>query len=373
MRERAPRRHGTGRRFAGARSRAVRVVVIASALGAGVFGAPMLSSAFSAAPAAATPLPPTVEAWLYPGSAGEPTCRAADELTALAASPLSLLKPEYLTVTRTGRVAIETAASLPCNGFSAANLAAVRAAATRVEVTVSAGRPGTRAVLAKPARSAAALSAITTFVSANHLDGVDLDFEPGRWSARLWQQYVQFVAGLVAQLAPAGRGVEVDLGPFTATPWDAERYADVAAAGAHLVVMAYDHQYDVACAPISPYDWLAAVVAYARSQVPAAALSVGLPAYGYTTTTCTRPAHITTNVAYVTMRGAPGFPTGAASVAAARDPASGELRWSVGATHYDVVDATALNDKLQVVEAAGVGDVSVWSLGGEPWFSGDPG
>lgn len=346
--------------------------MVTSALVAGALAGPV-SAPSSAPSAAATALPPTVEAWLYPGSAGEPTCRTAGELSSLAAAPVSLLKPEYLTVTRAGRIATETATALPCNGFSAANLAAVRAAAARVEVTVSAGHSGTRSVLAKPARIAAALSAITSFVAANGLDGVDLDFEPGRWPARLWQQYVHFVADLAAQLAPAGRAVEVDLGPFTATPWDAERYADVAGAGAHLVVMAYDHQYDVACAAISPYDWLTAVVSYARSQVPAADLTIGLPAYGYTTTTCTRVAHVTSNVAYVTMEGAPGFPAGPSATAADRDPASGELRWSAGGTHYDVVDAAALNDKLQVVESAGVGDVSVWSLGGEPWFSGDPG
>ena len=39
---------------------------------------------------------------------------------------------------------------------------------------------------------------------------------------------------------------------------------------------------------------------------------------------------------------------------------------------YDYVDATALNAKLQTVENMGVTDVSVWSLGGEPWFTGNP-
>lgn len=95
--------------------------------------------------------------------------------------------------------------------------------------------------------------------------------------------------------------------------------------------------------------------------------------HGYTTTTCTKVAHVTSNVAYVTMEGFPGFPSGPAATAAARDPASGELRWQSGPTLYDVVDATALNAKLQLVELAGVRDVSVWSLGGEPWFTGDPG
>ena len=91
-------------------------------------------------------------------------------------------------------------------------------------------------------------------------------------------------------------------------PWDAERYGDVAAANAHVVVMAYDHEFDVACAPISPYSWLEQVVSYAQSQVPAGSLTIGIPSYGYTTTSCRRVAHVTSNVAYVTMEGEPGFP-----------------------------------------------------------------
>ena len=83
--------------------------------------------------------------------------------------------------------------------------------------------------------------------------------------------------------------------------------------------------------------------------------------------------HITSNVAYVTLAGDPGFPTTPASVAALRDPASGEIRWSSGGVFYDYVDATALDAKLQEVEDLGVTDVSVWSLGGEPWFTGNPG
>ena len=323
--------------------------------------------------ATAVTLPPTVEAWVYPGVAGGPTCDAAGELSALAASPIGVVKPEYLTVGARGRVLTETDATLPCNGYGPAGLAEVRAAAQRVFVTVSAGRSGVKGLLSSPSRRGAGEAAIERFVSANALDGVDLDFEPGRWTSTTWSRYMAFVADVVAALAPAGRGVEVDLGAFTTTPWDAERYGDVSGAGARVVVMAYDHEYDVACAPISPSDWLARVVGYAQSQMPSGSLAIGLPAYGYTATTCSRVAGIRSNVAYVTMAQQPGFPATAAARAAVRDPGSGELRWSSGGTFYDVVDASALDAKLQLVESLGVGDVSVWSLGGEPWFSGDPG
>jgi spore germination protein YaaH len=326
----------------------------------------------SSTAATATPLPQTVEAWIYPSSLGQPACDVPAELSSLSSSPIAVLKPEYLTVTNAGRVATETAAELPCNGYSPANIAAVRSAAQRVYVTVSAGTRATKALLNKPTHRAVALSAITSFVQSNGLNGVDLDFEPNRWSAAMWSEFVSFTSSLVHNLSATGRVVEVDLEPFTTTPWDAERYGAVAAAGAHLVVMAYDHEFDTACAPISPYSWLDQVVRYAQSQVPATSLTIGIPSYGYTTTTCKRVAHVTSNVAYVTMEHMPGFPSSPAAVQSLRDPSSGEIRWTSGGIFHDLVDASALNAKLAVVEAMGVTDVSVWSLGGEPWFGGNP-
>ena len=180
------------------------------------------------------------------------------------------------------------------------------------------------------------------------------------------------MSGIASAFRSSGRTVEVDLDAFAGTPWDAERYANVAAAGAHLVVMAYDDEYNVACAPITPFGWLRQVTTYAKSQVPLADLTIGIPSYGYSTTTCSQIAHITDNVAYVKMVKKPGFPTTASAASAVRDAKSGELRWVSGGIHYDVVDSTALNDKLAVVEGMGVSDVSVWSLGGQPWFNGNP-
>ncbi len=325
------------------------------------------------AASARTALPKTLEAWIYPSAAGRPACDTTSELAALAAHPIAILKPEYFYVSNGGRVVEETAADgLPCNGFSAANLAQVKAAAKRIYVTVSAGSPAVANLLDDPGRLAAGQRAIEGFVSAHHLNGVDLDFEPNKWSKPVWHSFMTFVSGIAAAFKASGRTVEVDLDAFTTTPWDAERYADVPAAGAHLVVMAYDYEYNVACAPITPYKWLRSVSAYAESQVPRGDLTIGIPSYGYFTTTCDRVAHITDNVAYVRMEKQPGFPTTVAGTNARRDPKSGEIRWTSGGTHYDYVDSTAMNDKLKVVEEIGVTDVSVWSLGGQPWFNGNP-
>jgi hypothetical protein len=323
--------------------------------------------------ASATSLPATVEAWIYPGDAGEATCGVPAELTALAADPIALLKPQYLTLAGNGEIHIDSVKQLPCNGFSPSNLAAVRAAAHQVYVTVSAGTRATKSLLGSTSKQASALAAIESFVTTYGINGVDLDVEPNVWSSAMWAQYMVVVSELAGALSSQGKGVEVDLDAFTSTPWDGERYADVAAAGAHLVVMAYDDEYAVACSPITPTTWLKQVVAYAQSQVPASDLTVGLPSYGYTTTTCAKVKHVTSNVPYVTMATEPGFPMTPTAVELLRDPNSGEIRWDSGGVFHDYVDATALDDKLQTVENMGVADVSVWSLGGEPWFSGNPG
>ena len=55
----------------------------------------------------ATPLPQTLEAWIYPASAGPPACDVRGELASLDGQPIAVLKPEYLAVTNGGRVVIE--------------------------------------------------------------------------------------------------------------------------------------------------------------------------------------------------------------------------------------------------------------------------
>ncbi len=166
-----PPRRGRAGRF-------VRASVLV-ALGA----ASILSGSVAGVPdAGATTLPTTVEAWIYPGDPGQPTCDVPAELSGLDSDPVAVLKPQYLSVTAGGKVRTDTAAALPCNGFSAADLAAVRAAAHQVYVTVSAGTGATKSLLAGPSKESAALAAIESFVSSNGIDGVDLDFEPNTWT-----------------------------------------------------------------------------------------------------------------------------------------------------------------------------------------------
>ena len=158
---------------------------------------------------------------------------------------------------------------------------------------------------------------------------------------------------------PAGRAVDVDLEPFTTTPFNAERYADVASGGAHLVVMAYDHEFDLPCVPISPYAWLEQVVTYAEEPSGGIRSHHRTPRLRLHDAELQEGQHVTSNVAFVTMQNLPGFPTIPSAVESLRDPSSGEVRWEAGGEFHDYVDATALNSKLQTVENMGVTDISV--------------
>ena len=100
---------------------------------------------------------------------------------------------------------------------------------------------------------------------------------------------------------------------------------------------------------------------------------VGIPSYGYIARSCSSISAVRDNVPYVSMQVQPGFPSSPPDVATHRDPASGEIRWRDGQTQYDYVDAIAMRSKLRLVQGLGVTEVSVWALGGNPWFTGDPG
>ncbi len=314
-----------------------------------------------------------IEGWVYPGTPGQATCDAPAELGAMPSGSLAVVKPQYLDVGNDGRVSVVSARQMPCNGYRPATLRQLRPAAKQVFVTVAAGPTATAALLATPSAMSAAQQSITSFVSQNRLQGAELDFQPTGWSEDLWSSYMTFVSGLVGSLDAGGGSLEVDLPAWTSTPPDAERYADPVAAGAKLVVMALDHQYVQACSPIAPYSWLRSVVEYAESQVAASSLVVGIPSYGYIARSCASTTAVRDNVPYVTMQEQPGFPSSPPDVATHRDPGSGEIRWRVGQTQYDYVDAIAMRSKLRLIQGLGITEVSVWALGGNPWFTGDPG
>jgi hypothetical protein len=82
-----------------------------------------------------------------------------------------------------------------------------------------------------------------------------------------------------------------------------------------------------------------------------------------------RPGKIKDSVPLADIRKQPGYSDDPATVAARRDSGSGEVRWADHGTLYDYTDQAGMDAKLDVLRELGVTHVSVWVLGGNPWFS----
>ncbi|QMU77927.1 hypothetical protein GXW83_21750 [Streptacidiphilus sp. PB12-B1b] len=356
-------------------STAVAVVCAVAALGAAAANAPAATTPRTR-PATAT-AGVELETWLYPGSPGDSQCSAPTEYADNRVRN-GALKPEYWTVTGKGKVSLETVAGGLCNTYSAGDVADIKAHSAYQYPTVSGMTTAdVHALVSSSANRSAAVSQLTSLVTANGLSGVDVDLEDyWSWSAADFGNYRTFLGQLAAALHAQGKKLLVDA-PAMTGPASFYDYAAVSAEGVdELEIMAYDEEYDTApgdrCLPITPLAWLKQVTQYAQSQVPdPSRLVIGLPSYGISAPDPCDLDDITGNIQYSAMRQSPGFSTAPATLAARRDPSSGEIRWVSGGTLYDYVDSTALDDKLAVLTALGVTKVSVWSLGGgNPWFTG---
>lgn len=301
----------------------------------------------------------TVMAWIYPGN---DVCSADEEF---ARYDIDVLKPEYFTVLSGGSLSLLTEGDRGCNGYSAKNAAAVKAHSKQQFVTVSSAIDGMQALTESPENRAAAIATLTTFVSDNGFTGVEIDFEDfSAWDASTYTNYQTFLRELGDALHARGKKLMVDVPPIgnaTEAGYYPLTYADMAALPIdHIVIMAYDYQFDYgAGSPIAPNEWVAAVVARAKQSIPTSRLTIGIPSYGYTGTT---GSHTVRRVHQNAISSLPGFKT------APLDPNSFERIWTSGRTSYVYVDAEGLTKKRAYLESLGVSSISVWALGGNPWF-----
>ncbi|MFI9273363.1 hypothetical protein ACIGXM_21980 [Kitasatospora sp. NPDC052896] len=318
---------------------------------------------------------PALEAWVYPGSAGEPTCQAPAEYRDGRLRD-GVLKAEYYQVGKDGGLVLQSAADLPCNGFSDTDAADLRAHSTAQYVTVSAmDRPTVAALVDDPSRRSAAVADLTGFTRKIGFTGVDIDFEDfWAWSQDDEHDYEAFVSELARGLHAAGLRLQID-GPVEVgdgdPPFD---YAALMRAGAdQLVIMDYGRMFNTTsgrCWAISPQDWVRTGVRFAQSRVPDHdRLVVGLASYGFSAPDPCDTGKIKDSVPVSDIRQRPGYSDDPATVAARRDPGSGEVRWTDHDTLYDYTDQAGMDAKLAVLEELGVTHVSVWVLGGNPWFS----
>ncbi len=304
-----------------------------------------------------------VQGWIYPGA---PACDAGKEIA--DGRVLHVLKAEYYRLNDAGRLVLRTASRDGCNGYSAANAAAVKKFSQHQYVTVSGGTIGMRAMTSNATLRTQAVSALTTFIRAIGFSGVELDFEGfGSWTAADYRNYKQFVRELGEALHADGRRLLVDGPPIsnqTEQGYYQWRYEDFNALPVdQIVVMAYDYQYDYgAGSPVAPNAWVVGIIRWVKQRIPDTdRIVIGMPSYGY---------HGFTGQYRITIdtleqsKQFPGFTT------ARRDPISHEMHWQSGDTSYFTQDTISLNRKRELIESEGIKHISVWHLGGNAWFSG---
>jgi spore germination protein YaaH len=217
------------------------------------------------------------------------------------------------------------------------------------------------ALLATTASRDAHATAITTLVTSNGFDGIDVDYERVPYASRA--NFSAFVQTVAQKLHAAGKTLSVTVYAKTSDKpnWNgagAEDYVAIGAAADSVKIMAYDYSNDgTAAGPITPLDWLDQVAAYAESAITPQKVMIGLPWYGYdwsasgVTTATFSSATLTAQTN---------------SAAISRD-ASGEPTYSYNGHKVFFEDATSYAKKVDLLRQkhAAIGGIAHWAAGVE--------
>jgi spore germination protein YaaH len=167
----------------------------------------------------------------------------------------------------------------------------LRAAGLRVVPTlanITAGRwsyQPVAAILHDPARRKQQVAAIAALVRAHGYAGIDIDYENLRAGDR--QAFTAFITQLAAALHAEGKILSVALfAKTTNTGVDqrnvAQDYAAIGRVADQVRIMAYDYHWgSSAPGPVAPIRWVRDVLRYAKHQIPAHKIILGVGLYGY--------------------------------------------------------------------------------------------
>lgn len=304
-----------------------------------------------------------IMAWIYPG---EPGCSAPAEYR--DGRQIDVLKPEYYRVGEGGVLEFLTEDTAGCNGYSPANVLDVAKYSNRQFVTVaSAYAVDMGLFLDQALADKKAITTLVNFTIDNHFEGVELDFEDyGGWTNEHYDAYKKFVRVLGDELHQNGKELMI-VGPATAgaeqEAWFRWRYNDFVPLPVDtIIIMAYDYQFDHGAGhPIAPFDWTTGAIDWALAKFPdQSRLGIGLPSYGYSGQAGSQSLKLLTQEQIASQIN----PT-----LAKRDTSSGELKYSANGTDYFFQDSQSLDAKYDHIRDYGLSAVSIWSLGGNPWFS----
>lgn len=223
--------------------------------------------------------------------------------------------------------------------------------------------PPVARILHDPVLMARHLAAIVALVDSRHYAGIDIDYEDLRASDR--QAFTAFITGLAGALHAKGKILSVALFAKATDAGYAPRnvaqdYAALGKAADQVRLMGYDYHWATSPpGPIAPISWLRSVLGYAKTQIPAAKIILGVPEYGYdwsgghgTGITWQQALQLSrkpgVRLRYSTASQAPWF------------------SYADAAGHRHTVwfeDAASSRAKFRLAQAAGVGGVYIWMYG----------
>lgn len=249
-----------------------------------VAGALLVFAALHRPPPAPTPTGPLVVASMPYWNLAHGTD------TVLAAQPsVSEASPWIYGLDTTGRIVPQYPPGQATE--IAAQVGRLRAAGLRIVPTLAnitnggwAYQPVAR-MLHDPVRLDQHVAAIVGMVRREGYAGVDIDYEDLHSSDRM--AFSEFITKLSAALHADGRVLSVAVfAKTTDAGYDqrnvAQDYAAIGRAADQVRVMAYDYHWTTSPpGPIAPIDWVRAVLEYAKSQIPASKIVLGIPLYGY--------------------------------------------------------------------------------------------
>jgi hypothetical protein len=161
--------------------------------------------------------------------------------------------------------------------------------------------PPVARMLHHPALLKQHVSGIVALVLAHHYAGIDIDYENLHAADR--HAFTTFITSLAAALHSHGKTLSVAVFAKTANAGYgganlAQDYAALGRAADQMRIMAYNYHWAASPpGPVAPIGWVRAVLRYAKTQIPANKIILGIPLYGFdwsggrgSAVTCSLPA-----------------------------------------------------------------------------------
>jgi spore germination protein len=129
------------------------------------------------------------------------------------------------------------------------------------------------------------INAIVHLVDTNNYAGIDIDYEQLHAGDR--QDFTTFCQRLASALHAHGKLLSVALFAKTSNAGNqptnvAQDYQAIGQVADQVRLMGYDYHWaNSAPGPVAPVGWLRDVLRYAKTQIPAGKIVLGIPLYGY--------------------------------------------------------------------------------------------